>query len=58
MSPTNLCRRALVRGAAAIPAVAVLPAVSALVADNADVELLALGAQLDPIIRLGGKSAR
>jgi hypothetical protein len=55
MSPTNPRRRALVRGAAATPTVAVLPAGSALVADNADVQLLALSAQLNTIVRLGGK---
>jgi hypothetical protein len=49
MSPTNLSRRALVRGAAVIPAVAVLPA-AAFAADNPDAELLELGAELDAII--------
>lgn len=46
---TNLSRRALVRGAAAIPAVAVLPA-AAFAADNPDAELLELGAELDAVI--------
>jgi hypothetical protein len=49
MSHENLSRRALVRGAAAIPAIAVLPA-AAPAAGNPDAELIALGAELDAII--------
>jgi hypothetical protein len=52
MSPENLSRRALVRGAAAVPAVAglsaAIPALAS-AADNSDAELLALSAQLDRI---------
>ena len=47
MSPENLSRRAILAGAAAVPALA-LPAEAA---DNPDAELLALGSQLEPIIR-------
>jgi hypothetical protein len=49
MSTKQLSRRALVRGAAAIPAVAVLPG-AALAADNPDAELIELGAELDAVI--------
>ena len=49
MSTKQLSRRALVRGAAAIPAIAVLPA-AALAADNPDAELIALGAELEAVI--------
>jgi hypothetical protein len=52
MSHANLSRRALVRGATALPAVAGLSAAIPALAsatDNPDAELLALGAQLDRI---------
>jgi hypothetical protein len=52
MSPTELSRRALVRGATALPAVAGLSATIptlASTADNPDAELLALRAQLDRV---------
>jgi hypothetical protein len=45
---TNLSRRAMVRGAAAAP---VLAATTAIAAPHADAELLALGAELEPIMR-------
>ncbi len=52
MSHTNLSRRALVRGATALPAVAglsaAIPALAS-AADNPDAELLALSPQLDRI---------
>jgi hypothetical protein len=48
MSPTNLSRRAILAGAASVPALTALPAEAA---DNPDAELLALGSQLEPIIR-------
>jgi hypothetical protein len=52
MSHTNLNRRAILAGAAALPAVAVLPAAiaaSAAAADNPDAERLRLGKQLEQV---------
>ena len=45
MSPENLSRRALVASAAALPAIAVMPAIAAAAA-NPDGELIALGEEL------------
>jgi hypothetical protein len=42
----NLSRRAILAGATAVPAVAVLPVIGAAAA-NPDAELIALGVQLD-----------
>jgi hypothetical protein len=53
MSHANLSRRAIMSGAAALPALAMPPVASAMSAemgDNPDAELLALGTELDSIV--------
>jgi hypothetical protein len=50
MSHANLSRRAIMSGAAALPAVAVLPVSAIARVGNPDAELLRLGAEFQPII--------